>query len=688
MPQDITSAPPDPTATQDTNPQQKAAVDELVRRRDSLNDQQKMAVDELARRFKVSINTPSAPTQPQQPQTQTTPPPGGPKPPKESFIHGAARETIGALPAIGATLGGIAGGTVAAPTGAGLPVGAMAGAAVGAGTGETARQLIGHWFPDLTDAPKSNTEAAMGVVTQTALGGTTEGINIAKFLPPWLKKSAAKQIRKVVDPATDIAKGRLLRVEDELASKPSNYLAATRGQLQRRAISKAEDAGQQISKAETAAAGKTRPIQEVQDALDKLKDNLMARPVPKTGGAFQQQPRFDVQDDIKMINQVKGWLSGEEQPGGLISRWSLRALKQDLDAAVEGSTGGYARSALKNEKGEPIKASEKLTKDMATAIRKIMNADEPNIAKLNAEFHLWDSVRKAMAPSTVAEGFARPSSPWRQWIQDRAVAWTAIAAGESYAGISKSPSVALAAGALFAVSEAMRTTAWRTSSAAAKNMLADMLAKGQFEEVAKAATRLVIQSKTGGKSTSGDKGEGIDTSKLPELKVQTTEPPKTEETARMSIEIPADYGGTRNQPAYRNNNPGNLEFRGQEGAEMGEDGRFAKFKTPEEGYRALVKNIEDRKKSGDTLEDYIVRYAPVSENDTGVYITNAEDALGVDGSTPIKEIPTDKLAAFQAKQESGTVVKQPRQAERKPQAEATAKKPPQPEAMTPEVWAQ
>lgn len=641
----------------------------------------------------VSTNTPTTPTpaQPSSP-TQTTPPPGGPKPQKESLIHGAARETIGALPAIGGTLGGIAGGAMGAPTGAGLPVGAMAGAAAGTAAGVTARQLIGHWFPDLADAPKSNTDAAMEVVTQSALGGVTEGINISNVLPPWLRSSALKQIRKVINPAGEKAQGRLLDAEKAgLMERTKDLASLTRNRLQKSVIGKATAAGKAIEAAEAPVAGDVRPIKDVIDGLDKLQDKLMAQPVPTTGGAIKQQTRFGRQDDINAIKEIKNWLRFQEQPGKLISRGSLRQLKQDIDRGIEESAGGFSKFEIKSAKGENISASERVSRDMANVLRGIMNSDKPDIAKLNAEFHLWDSVRRAMAPSTVAEEFKPSSSWWKDFVKERAISWGLIAtAGEesSRRGLATTGEVAAATAAMLAITESMKTTAWRTASAATKSYLANQLAKGNFELAAKAATRLVIQSKTGGKATSGDKGEGIDTSKLPQLKVQTAEPPKTEETSRMSIEIPSDYGGTKNQPAYRNNNPGNLEFRGQEGAEMGEDGRFAKFKTPEDGYRALVKNIEDRKKSDDTLEDYIVRYAPVSENDTGIYINNAEDALGVDGSTPIKEIPTDKLAAFQAKQESGTVVKQPKQVERKPQAEATAKKPPQPQAMTPEVWAQ
>lgn len=86
--------------------------------------------------------------------------------------------------------------------------------------------------------------------------------------------------------------------------------------------------------------------------------------------------------------------------------------------------------------------------------------------------------------------------------------------------------------------------------------------------------------------------------------------------------------------AVRNNNPGNLEFRGQAGAvrEAG-SGRFAKFGSQAEGVAALVKQLQRYGSRGiDTLDKIINTYAPSSENDTQAYIAALSKRLGVSGS--------------------------------------------------------
>ena len=83
--------------------------------------------------------------------------------------------------------------------------------------------------------------------------------------------------------------------------------------------------------------------------------------------------------------------------------------------------------------------------------------------------------------------------------------------------------------------------------------------------------------------------------------------------------------------AQRNNNPGNLEFRGQLGAvpENG-SGRFAKFGSAAEGVSALVKQLQRYGGRGlDTLNEIVNKYAPSNENDTGAYIAALSKRLGV-----------------------------------------------------------
>lgn len=115
------------------------------------------------------------------------------------------------------------------------------------------------------------------------------------------------------------------------------------------------------------------------------------------------------------------------------------------------------------------------------------------------------------------------------------------------------------------------------------------------------------------KSWSHPRGEGINAA---------------QDSASPAVEAGGNSGRSR---AERNNNPGNLEFRGQAGAtrEDGE-GRFAKFGSQEEGVAALARQLQLYGSRGiDTIEQIISKYAPSSENDTGAYIAAMVKRMGV-----------------------------------------------------------
>ncbi|MFA6897249.1 MAG: hypothetical protein WCQ96_03115 [Patescibacteria group bacterium] len=112
----------------------------------------------------------------------------------------------------------------------------------------------------------------------------------------------------------------------------------------------------------------------------------------------------------------------------------------------------------------------------------------------------------------------------------------------------------------------------------------------------------------------------------------------------------------QNTLAGKNNNPGNLRFVGQQGATQGVGG-FARFETPEAGYQALIGQIQLDASRGLTVSQFVNKYAPPSENNTGLYITQFNNALGSNSSTLLSSLDVNRVAEFMAKKESGTVVK-------------------------------
>lgn len=117
-----------------------------------------------------------------------------------------------------------------------------------------------------------------------------------------------------------------------------------------------------------------------------------------------------------------------------------------------------------------------------------------------------------------------------------------------------------------------------------------------------------------------------------------------------SVEIPKT-----SKLSFVNNNPGNLRFAGQYGAIKGEGG-FAKFKTPQEGFDALVRQIKLDVSRGHTIASFINKFAPPTENDTKLYIQQAVNALGYKADTPLSKVPLNELAKFVALKESSTKI--------------------------------
>ncbi|PYA62730.1 lytic transglycosylase [Serratia marcescens] len=104
--------------------------------------------------------------------------------------------------------------------------------------------------------------------------------------------------------------------------------------------------------------------------------------------------------------------------------------------------------------------------------------------------------------------------------------------------------------------------------------------------------------------------------------------------------IRGQFSGANEPRGIRNNNPGNLNYVGQNGATLEDHAtpRFARFNSAFEGFAALGKQIKAyyngmSKAAGyqklQSVEDIISRFAPASENNTQAYINKLSKMLGV-----------------------------------------------------------
>lgn len=114
------------------------------------------------------------------------------------------------------------------------------------------------------------------------------------------------------------------------------------------------------------------------------------------------------------------------------------------------------------------------------------------------------------------------------------------------------------------------------------------------------------------------------------------------------IGAPVQPGDSSAPRGIRNNNPGNIEAGIGWKGEVGTDGRFAQFATPEHGIRALALNAltSQRVHGNDTVLELIDRWAPPTENNTVAYAAKVAQALGVGVDDPVDLSNPQTLQAF------------------------------------------
>ena len=143
-----------------------------------------------------------------------------------------------------------------------------------------------------------------------------------------------------------------------------------------------------------------------------------------------------------------------------------------------------------------------------------------------------------------------------------------------------------------------------------------------------------------------------------EAKITAEEPNYVEDTYREVIPQPQPEP-TAPEPratgplSVINNNPGNLRLAGQPGAVEGEGG-FAAFASPGQGLRALTRQVVlDTQTRNMSLEDFLNKYAPPTENETNKYISFVERQTGLDAKGKVPESKVPQLVRAIVRMEGG-----------------------------------
>ena len=98
--------------------------------------------------------------------------------------------------------------------------------------------------------------------------------------------------------------------------------------------------------------------------------------------------------------------------------------------------------------------------------------------------------------------------------------------------------------------------------------------------------------------------------------------------------------------AWRNNNPGNIEGKSGLFGSIGENGKFVIFSNEQDGFNALIANLQTSKYQSLTVADAIKRLAPSKDsNDPVAYAHHVEKWTGVPSSTKMSALTPTQLNA-------------------------------------------
>ncbi len=367
-----------------------------------------------------------------------------------------------ALPATGATIGGIVGATggiVGGPTS--IPAG-VGGAGIGGMAGEAGKQLLLRSL-GAPEVPATSEEAAKDITKQGLVqAGIQLGGEVTQFLASPARNLALRQYERALAPTTKVNKAIAKKITPELIER-GEY--GSLKSLEERAASQAQQlkGPLDVAYSATPAAATVGSGTKIIQSLETLKTKYTVAGIPANPTA------------VKAISGVQDIV---QQFGPDIPPNALRKLKHIFDEPVA-LGGGYGGTDL------GTKYTLKAQKEAANSIREIMGQASPDVARLNKEISFWLDVQKVTRESGLRRtgqegGLARVLSP---------LATGATAGlGLHYGGAT---SLQAAGGVVLAdlTIRIMRSPAWRTMSAVTKDRIAASLARGDVGTVVALATR-------------------------------------------------------------------------------------------------------------------------------------------------------------------------------------------------------
>lgn len=317
------------------------------------------------------------------------------------------------------------------------------------------------------------TAAVLGAVGVPAAGA------LSGALERGLESSAVKSMTQALAPTGQRYKAIAERIVPQVLKEG---IWGSRASIVDQAAERLSSVGQEIDDALQQNSGDAFRVRPVRFALEKLKAPF--RVLGKNGSWVNFEPR-----PIEQIDKLIGVLDD-------LGKWTtvdkIVAVRQAWDKVVA-QAGGFAQRA-KGAIGMPLAdASEVAMKREASgAIRKILGDAYPDLDKLNKEWSFYKNLRD------VTEATVRRTMPHAEGIGAQLAETGGNVAGSlaaSGANLTKKVGQGFIAGKVFKlVREIVQSPTWRSGSAVLKHNLADALAAGDLQSVARVAASLGIVS--------------------------------------------------------------------------------------------------------------------------------------------------------------------------------------------------
>jgi hypothetical protein len=277
-----------------------------------------------------------------------------------------------------------------------------------------------------------------------------------------LKSSAQKNYEDVLNPTRVDTKYQTQQIMPKLLEE--RPVAMTRQGLANKAAGQADIAGQQIEQTVSGLQGdmKTQPVI---NQLENLRQKYQVNGVslrPEVDGAINT-----LQDQLRAVSKPADVPGGAQGPGeASISYQDVVRARRILDDAVA-EVGGY--------QGKPLSDTSlaNIRKATANSFREELSQASPDLAAVNAKFHFWNTLEDVLDQTMSRKTGQVNALPKVETI-------IGAAGGFAQSGISGAAGFGAA---INLIGKAVRSTAWRTLSAATKGSIADALANGQFGAV-------------------------------------------------------------------------------------------------------------------------------------------------------------------------------------------------------------